>query len=85
MGYLRQNLIALDQCVNALTGGWADETLSSRLWRLEVRRKLAGRILRPVVDWVFRVFLRHNDHCLSAYLNEMARKQLPESMRGPRD
>lgn len=29
----KQVLVALDQLVNALFGGWADETLSSRCWR----------------------------------------------------
>ena len=33
--WLRQNLIAFDQSINAFWGGWADETLSSRAWRWE--------------------------------------------------
>lgn len=35
--YLKQVLIAFDQLINALLGGWADETLSSRAWRHYVK------------------------------------------------
>lgn len=33
MTYLEGVLIALDQFINAILGGWPDETLSSRCWR----------------------------------------------------
>ena len=29
----KQVLIAVDQLLNTLTGGWADETISARAWR----------------------------------------------------
>lgn len=35
MTYGKKVLIAFDQLVNALAGGWPDETLSSRAWRWE--------------------------------------------------
>ena len=31
--YLHDLLVACDQLLNALLGGWPDETLSSRCWR----------------------------------------------------
>lgn len=31
--WLKQILVAVDQLANTILGGWADETLSSRLWR----------------------------------------------------
>ena len=34
--YLHNLLVACDQLVNALMGGWPDETLSSRCWRWHV-------------------------------------------------
>lgn len=35
MSYIRRLLIAVDQLLNAVLGGWPDETLSSRAWRWE--------------------------------------------------
>lgn len=32
-GYFHNLLVACDQFLNALLGGWPDETLSSRCWR----------------------------------------------------
>jgi len=37
-GYLMRVLIALDQLGNALTGGYADETISSRLGKRKIQR-----------------------------------------------
>ena len=34
MNYWKNLLIAVDQLVNALIGGWPDETLSSRAYRM---------------------------------------------------
>lgn len=36
MSYGKNLLIAVDQLVNTLTGGWPDETLSSRAYRMAV-------------------------------------------------
>ena len=36
MAYLHNLLVACDQLVNAVMGGWPDETLSSRCWRWHV-------------------------------------------------
>ena len=57
MGYGKAVLIGLDQLANAILGGWPDETLSSRCWRLS----LAGRDWpRLVVDGLF---FWDRDHC----------------------
>ena len=37
--YLKQVLIAFDQLVNALLGGWADESLSAHAWRQHLEGK----------------------------------------------
>jgi len=41
------------------------ETISSVAWDLEASGKPLGRILRPAIDILMRVFER--DHCLGAY------------------
>lgn len=50
-------LIALDQLawvIVTLGKGKPDETISAALWRMEQEGKLAGRILRPRIDALFR-------------------------------
>lgn len=74
--YVLQNLIALDQQANTLTGGKADETLSSRAYRTEQKGRVFGRIFRPIIDGIF--FWQYN-HCYNAFLDEVKRKQLPSS------
>ena len=69
--------IALDQLINTIFGGWADETISSRAWR----KRDDGRgwaLLRRVIDCLFR---RQKDHCKTAYESELQRLHLPPEMR----
>ncbi len=57
-------LIAIDQLawvVVTLGRGKPDETISAALWRMEQESKLAGRLLRPLIDVLFRP-LEH-EHC----------------------
>lgn len=77
--YILNNLIALDQMVNALFGGSPDETLSARAWRTEVQGKLLGRVFRPLIDFVFWPVQKR--HCREAYLAELTKRQLPGSYR----
>ena len=75
---IKQILIAIDQLFNALTGGYADETLSSRSWRLYSKDKLSGRILKPLID---TLFFWQKDHCYNSFLSEVERRQLPREFR----
>ena len=68
--YLKQLLIAIDQLINAVFGGWADETLSSRAWRED-------RVyLTKAIDFVFGA-----DHCWESYISERQRLQSPPEQR----
>lgn len=78
MTYLNHIGIALTQMLNTLTGGWPDESTSSRLWRLEMQGNERAGFLRCVVDLLF--FWQH-DHCRLAYEAERARYQLPPILR----
>lgn len=69
---MAQFLIAFDQLINTLFGGWADETLSARMYR----EKRYG--WTAFIDMLF--FWQEN-HCYSAYMSEMERKQLPKEYR----
>lgn len=65
-----QILIAKDQSANAAFDGWADETISSRMWRTRNHEAVAA------IDW----FLG-NGHCLRSYTAERTRAQLPPEIR----
>lgn len=70
-----QILVALDQLVNTLIGGYADETLSSRAHR----RRLRGK---GGCAWVIdHIFFWQNEHCKTAYESELERAQLPLEFR----
>lgn len=76
MGYGRAVLIALDQLINALAGGWPDETISSRAWRWE----LAGVRSWPRV-MIDRLFFWEREHCRESYESERTGRQLPPELR----
>ena len=72
MANIKQILIAIDQLANAVIGGWADETLSSRAWR-EDRRRL--------VVFIDFLFFWEENHCEASYISERERMQLPPEFR----
>ena len=76
LSYGKSVLIALDQLLNALIGGWPDETLSSRAHR----RRLAGKPrLANALDWLFGLFGDEN-HCQLSFESErLGRQQPPEA------
>lgn len=76
--YLWGIFIALTQLLNALLGGWPDETTSSRAWRLEQQGSAAGRVARIAID---TLFFWQRGHCESSYDSERARYQLPPILR----
>jgi hypothetical protein len=70
--YLVQLLLAIDQLGNALLGGWADETISSRAYR---DNSPGWRGLRWVLDHI------KPGHCEQAYTAELLRIQEPPELR----
>lgn len=73
--YLYQVFIALDQMVNVLTGGSADETMSSRCYRMRFIPFYDG--LQKAINVMFYP-LQGSDHCMHAYLKEILGRQLPQ-------
>lgn len=73
---IKQVLIALDQLLNTLLKGYADETLSSRAYRLRVER---GRVWPERI--INAVFFFDDNHCEESYQSEIQRRQLPPSLR----
>lgn len=78
MRLIVQTMVAIDQLLNALLFGYADETLSSRVYRGERDGKFFGRVFRPVID---TLFFWQTRHCQLAYLAEVYRRQYPTDFR----
>lgn len=76
ISYLKNLLIALDQLVNTILGGWPDESLSSQCWRIEQKKGISWP--RKLVD---ALLFFDKDHCQESYESELERRQLPPSMR----
>lgn len=73
-------MIAIDQLFNALTGGAADETLSSRTYRgavLAKQPKKRWRVLYRVINGLFFDL----NHCKTAYESEVSGKQHDERFK----
>lgn len=77
-GYWVNVLIGADQWVNAIFGGYPDETLSSRCGRLGYRHPY--KFWKVIIDAMFYPFQGPN-HCENAYRKEMTRYHFPPSMR----
>jgi hypothetical protein len=77
---LRQVLIAGDQFINTLFGGWADETISARCWRGRDRNPY--KQLRTIIDTVL-FWDKEGDkrHCELSYESEIYRRHLPPEER----
>lgn len=77
--WIKQVLIAVDQLLNALLGGWADETVSSRAWRLSAVSRGWERT-RAAIDGVAAVF-GDPQHCFESWTSERLRSQFPPELR----
>ena len=75
--YLKQNLIALDQAINAIFFGYADETISARTYRMSLHSK-PWMILRRIID---SIFFFDKNHCYTSWVSEYEKHQLPEEYR----
>ena len=68
--YVIQVLVAVDQLANAVLGGWADETLSSRAYRLHDKK--VWFIAEKAIN---TLFFFQTDHCKKSYEDELNRAQ----------
>ena len=76
MTYGKRTLIAVDQLLNTLLGGWPDETLSSRCYRWA--RDGVRAWPRKLVDGLF---FWQREHCKSSYESEREGRQSPPELR----
>ena len=73
--YAKSVGIAADQLINAVLGGWPDETFFARAYRLGVLDGRAG--WRRVVWVINKLFFWQRNHCRGAYAKERERKHRP--------
>lgn len=72
-----QVMVAVDQLVNTLLGGWADETLSARAYRhaeIKKDRRWPMRLIDALFFW-------QEGHCKQAYESELSRAHLSQEER----
>lgn len=74
---MKQVLIAFDQLINALFGGWADETLSARSYRSS-EKSFRWYLMMRLIDCLF---FWQDAHCYNAYESEKKRNHLPAEYR----
>lgn len=72
-----QMLVSLDQLINTMFIGWADETISSRVYRLSQYEKF----YIPIKKFINSLFFLENDHCFNSYDGERKRIQFPPELR----
>ena len=77
MNYWKNLLIAVDQLVNALIGGWPDETLSSRAYRMAAD---GNPWAMYAIDGLANLFGDEN-HCETSFESERLRLQAPPETR----
>lgn len=78
---MMQFIIALDQLINTLFRGWADETVSARAHRNAmkgVRKWIYGRHL------IDTIFFWDKEHCRKSFYSEKMRSHLPAEYREAR-
>lgn len=80
LSYCKNVLIALDQLLNTVCGGYPDETISAECWRKSQEKgHYLYKFLKFVLDVTFSPIKL--DHCFQSYLAEVKRDQLPEKYR----
>lgn len=76
----KQIMIAIDQVLNTLIGGLADETLSARAHRMrEKKQKYWGWTAKAIDALFFWQKDSHGvrNHCKASYESEVKRRHLP--------
>ena len=75
--FIWQLLLALDQLVNVLFGGYADETMSSRAYRMSERHDAGVFGWRwSVCAWLINTLAHDPNHCKDAFVSERDNLQL---------
>ncbi len=79
-GRLARLLLALDYLLNALMGGWHDEWVSTRAWRM---RNQSGfwRFMRRAIDGVALHVFGQKNHCYWSAVSDNLHRAIPPANR----
>ena len=80
--YFKRLLIAIDQLVNTILGGYPDETISAVCYRKGKTCKVF-RFFEICINLLFLVF--EKDHCYGAYMSEVNKTYLPKEYKNERN
>lgn len=72
-------LLVADYGGNVLLGGWYDEWISTRAWRLREKSRFWA-FMRKTIDTVFRLLGQEN-HCFWSYVSDQMHRALPPEHR----
>lgn len=78
-GRFARVLLALDYLLNTMLGGWHDEWVSTRAWRLRNQSRVWG-FMRAAIDGVARACGQKN-HCFWSYVSDQMHRALPPERR----
>jgi hypothetical protein len=78
-GRLARFLLAADYMLNVFMGGWYDEWVSTRAWRLRNDSKFWGFMQRGI-DRVASAF-GQKQHCFWSYVSDQMHRALPPEKR----
>ena len=81
--YFKNLAIAADQTINAVLGGYPDETLSSRLYRKDnnAHSGKASKCWTYARITVDRLFFWQKSHCHASYLREKDKAHFPKELQ----
>jgi lysozyme family protein len=77
MTYIVRVALAATRLLNAVLGGSANESLSSRAWRYRGHSRYG-----PVHQGINTLFFWQDNHCRHAYLAEKNRRDVPSELPG---
>ena len=81
--YFKNLAIAADQTINAVFGGYPDETLSSRLYRKDnnAQSGKASKCWTYARITVDRLLFWQKSHCHASYLREKDKAHFPKDLQ----
>lgn len=76
--YLFNLFVAVDQLANTIIGGDPGETISSRLGKGKLARKPVHAFLAKVVNLIFEIIFRQQDHCTWSIQKDEGKNSISE-------
>lgn len=79
-GRIARIILALDYLLNTLMGGWHDEWVSTRAWRMKDKSRF-WRFMWRSIDWVALHVFGQKQHCFWSFVSDQMHRACPPSQR----